>query len=105
MDTIWNCAIGLDIDLQNDLDNVYFKQSERVFQMLIKLNPILLMSVLFHELDWLLKHIVAWIDYFKKVFGNGNTNEYGWLNKQVDLLFMKRFEQKVKIKKKILKYI
>ena len=23
MDTIWNCAIGLDMDLQNDLDNIY----------------------------------------------------------------------------------
>ncbi len=31
MDTIWNCAFGLDIDLQNDLDNEYFYKSEALF--------------------------------------------------------------------------
>ena len=30
MDTIWNCAFGLDIDLQNDRNNEYFKNSEAV---------------------------------------------------------------------------
>ncbi len=33
MDTIWNCAFGLDIDLQNNPNNEYFKNSEKVFQM------------------------------------------------------------------------
>ncbi len=31
MDTIWNCAFGLDIDLQNDIDNLYLYHSDRVF--------------------------------------------------------------------------
>ena len=28
MDTIWNCAFGLDIDLQKDRNNEYLKKSE-----------------------------------------------------------------------------
>ena len=31
MDTIWNCAFGLDIDLQNNRDNSYFRNCERLF--------------------------------------------------------------------------
>jgi hypothetical protein len=31
MDTIWNCAFGLDIDLQNNPDNQYLQKSEKVF--------------------------------------------------------------------------
>ena len=27
MDSIWNCAFGLDIDLQNDPDNLFLKNS------------------------------------------------------------------------------
>jgi hypothetical protein len=32
MDTIWNCAFGLDIDLQNDPNNPYLEKSEAVFR-------------------------------------------------------------------------
>ena len=31
MDTIWNCAFGVDIDLQNNPDNEYFKKCEQIF--------------------------------------------------------------------------
>lgn len=31
MDTIWNCAFGLDIDLQNNPNNEYLKNSEKTF--------------------------------------------------------------------------
>jgi hypothetical protein len=31
MDSIWNCAFGLDIDLQNNPDNEYFTRCEEVF--------------------------------------------------------------------------
>jgi hypothetical protein len=30
MDTIWNIAIGLDMDLQNNPDNEYLKKSEQL---------------------------------------------------------------------------
>jgi hypothetical protein len=31
MDSIWNCAFGIDIDIQNNPNNEYFYQCERVF--------------------------------------------------------------------------
>ena len=36
MDTIWNCAYGIDIDLQNNPDNEYFHASEKVFSDAVK---------------------------------------------------------------------
>lgn len=32
MDTIWNCAFGVDIDLQNNPENEYFNRCEKVFK-------------------------------------------------------------------------
>jgi hypothetical protein len=31
MDTIWNAAFGIDIDVQNNPDNEYFTKCEKVF--------------------------------------------------------------------------
>jgi hypothetical protein len=31
MDTIWNCAFGIDIDVQNNPENEYFTKCEKVF--------------------------------------------------------------------------
>ena len=44
MDTIWNCAFGLDNDLQNDLDNIYYNRSEAVFTMTTKFNLFFFLS-------------------------------------------------------------
>jgi len=89
MDTIWNCAFGLDIDLQNDLDNIYFKKSEAIFSNLVNFNPLFWLSVLFHELDWLLR-IILNISLKLKIFSAPNL----WLANQIDYLLIKRFEQK-----------
>ena len=32
MDTIWNTAFGVDIDLQNNPENIYFQKCELVFK-------------------------------------------------------------------------
>ncbi len=32
MDSIWNCAFGMDIDLQNNPDNLYMHNSENIFR-------------------------------------------------------------------------
>jgi hypothetical protein len=31
MDAIWNCAFGIDVDMQNDLKNDFYFKSEAVF--------------------------------------------------------------------------
>lgn len=37
MDTIWNCAFGVDIDFQNNPDNAYYHKCEKVFKQGLKL--------------------------------------------------------------------
>jgi hypothetical protein len=37
MDSIWNCAFGIDIDLQNNPNNEYFFQCERAFSNTVNL--------------------------------------------------------------------
>ena len=32
MDTIWNCAFGVDIKVQDNIDNEYFVKCERFFK-------------------------------------------------------------------------
>lgn len=38
MDSIWNCAFGLDIDLQNNPNNEYFNKCEQVFRNMAEFN-------------------------------------------------------------------
>ena len=38
MDTIWNCAFGVDIDVQNNPDNEYFTKCEKLFSNTSKIN-------------------------------------------------------------------
>ena len=38
MDTIWNCAFGVDIDIQNNPNNVYYTKSEQLFQETVNIN-------------------------------------------------------------------
>jgi len=37
MDSIWNCAFGVDIDVQNNPNNEYFYQCERAFSNTVNL--------------------------------------------------------------------
>ena len=55
MDTIWNCAFGLDIDVQNQPDNKYFTSCELVFSNSWKLN---FQSYLGSKISIFLLHII-----------------------------------------------
>ena len=35
MDSIWNCAFGLDVDVQNNPNNIYYTKSEEHFASLV----------------------------------------------------------------------
>lgn len=64
MDTIWNCAFGLDIDLQNDLQNDYFLKSEAIFKTKNSktTNMAIILSAIMPELNFFL-------DTIRKRFG------------------------------------
>ena len=38
MDTIWNVAFGVDIDIQNNPNNEYFTKAEKVFENLANIS-------------------------------------------------------------------
>jgi len=117
MDTIWNCAFGLDIDLQNNPDNEYFKNSEKVFQMTNSFSlPIFFSSnafsffliktfnqfkfiykktkALFHELDHVWSFVLNFLNKILLIFGI-EQNSFIWLNQKIDYLLERRLANKV----------
>jgi hypothetical protein len=63
MDTIWNCAFGLDIDVQNNPDNKYFTSCELVFSNSWKLNFQSYLGSIFKRLFLINNYILI---YFNK---------------------------------------
>ena len=47
MDTIWNCGLGIDSDLQNDKDNKYYHKSLEVFKAFENINITIIISLYF----------------------------------------------------------
>ncbi|CAF4717501.1 unnamed protein product, partial [Rotaria sp. Silwood2] len=52
MDTIWSCEFGLDTDMQNNPNNPYFIQSQRVFTAEFSLSNVVLLYVFMPEFKW-----------------------------------------------------
>ncbi len=49
MDTIWNVAYGVDVDIQNDMNNPYFDNSEWVFVQTFQKKPIFLLASILNK--------------------------------------------------------
>ena len=89
MDTIWNCAFGVDIDVQNHPDNEYFKRSETVFRNTADLTPIMYLTLYFHELKFFVGNVFMALNRFFLNFGI-SFSPHGWLFKNVSLIVEKR---------------
>jgi hypothetical protein len=69
MDTIWNVAYGVDLDLQNNPTNPYFVQSEKTFAVsATPNNPIILFAS--NKYFFLFQKITAYniYEYFQNIF-------------------------------------
>ncbi len=66
MDTIWNCAFGLDIDVQNQPNNDYFTKCEQVFSNSWKFNFPMYLGVFFHEFKAIIVDIML---FLANIFG------------------------------------
>nr|UOU03273.1 cytochrome P450 3045C1-1 [Brachionus rubens] len=107
MDSIWNCAFGVDVDIQNNPDNEYFKRCEALFEFLaipnflnyianylhefqeITLQAIFISSKLFsyfidfgriHPLVWFMNHVFELVEIRKK----GNVKKKDYLQLLID---------------------
>nr|ATW72306.1 cytochrome p450 CYP3045C15 [Brachionus calyciflorus] len=49
MDSIWNCAFGIDINIQYEKENEYFYKSEEIFRSFAHLNLFTYLADYFHE--------------------------------------------------------
>ena len=72
MDTIWSCGFGLDTDMQNNVNNPYFLNSEKVFSLYQTRGLIFLLILLVKELK------TVWVSIFA-VLGFARY----WLRRQI----------------------
>ena len=94
MDTIWNCAFGLDIDIQNNPSNDYFTKCEDAFSNTWKLNALSYFGLYFYEFKELMIDVaVAFYGVFGSVFGKIPPSL--WLREKVFEIVEKRRISKV----------
>ena len=127
MDSIWNCAFGVDIEMQNNTNNQYFIKCEQVFQQQHQMHAIfymgskiithnylsiygirfywyfllfvLIKKVYFHEFKKQFLDIMVSLNKIINCINPSLTRPYFWIRTHVGELVKKRKEEKVNIKK------
>lgn len=95
MDTIWNCAFGLDIDLQNDPDNLYLRNCESFFRLTAYPGFFSYLSLLFIEMNSFFVPIHTLIEKIKTlIFGTGNEPRQ-WLYNKVGYILTRRQNENI----------
>ena len=118
MDTIWNCAFGIDIDIQNNPENEYFTKCEKVFSNTEQQNiftflasnnytfkkayliiDFLLNSIYlvhFHEIgSYIFNFMMLLFHVFGRLFDS--FIPFAWIVQRVDEIVEKRKKEKVKL--------
>ncbi|CAF3078543.1 unnamed protein product [Rotaria sp. Silwood2] len=98
MDTIWSCGFGLDTDMQNNPNDPYLIQSQRVFSEGFSVRKILLLSLLMPEFKWFwitlnaIDNIVRrWLRHYVPLARKLITDDpVIWIKKQAQELIKKR---------------
>nr|QVK45584.1 cytochrome P450 [Brachionus paranguensis] len=94
MDSIWNCAFGVDINMQYEKENDYFSKCEEVFKFSSNLITPQYMGVYFHEFKELILLVLSFIMILKSRFVDHNKLlPYFWLRTRVGELVRKRVDQ------------
>lgn len=117
MDTIWNCAFGLDIDLQNNPENPYLVESNQIFRDLSKLsffrillckrnfiscleliintNWTFFCQVFFQELEPFIYPLYRLVSHLTLKFSGSEYDSVNWLRNRIGQLVDLRLEKKV----------
>nr|QUF59379.1 cytochrome p450 CYP3045C2 [Brachionus angularis] len=84
MDSIWNCAFGIDIDLQNDSKNDYFDRCESVFRQTSDLTLYAYLGVYFHEFKENILVILMILNFvMSKIVDPNYVHPFYWLRSKV----------------------
>jgi cytochrome P450 len=85
MDTIWNCAFGVDIDVQNNPNDPYFVKSEKIMDNMS--NPLEIFLVYFPEIKDFVRFMLL------KVFNKMHTIQVTrWLINKFEELILKKLK-------------
>ncbi|CAF0869176.1 unnamed protein product [Brachionus calyciflorus] len=93
MDSIWMCAFGLDLDMQNNPDNEYFKRCEALFKFIGTPNLLSFIGNYLHEFLDPLMEIIENLERFMSRF-------YDFTRHYPILWFMKHVFELVEIRKR-----
>nr|UOU03263.1 cytochrome P450 3045C8 [Brachionus rubens] len=101
MDSIWNCAFGVDINMQYEKDNEYFTRCEGVFAMLTSLTLPSYFGIYFHEIKEVIFDALNLANRFALRFiGEKRVLPFFWLRTKVgELVSIRKKSQNVQNKK------
>nr|QEV83809.1 cytochrome P450 [Brachionus rotundiformis] len=100
MDSIWNCAFGVDINMQYEKDNLYFKKCEEVFRISSNLILPQYLGIYFYEMKEFVLFVLTILMIVKANFANHEKLlPYFWLRNRIGELVKKRLDQE-NLKKK-----
>nr|UOU03272.1 cytochrome P450 3045C2 [Brachionus rubens] len=94
MDSIWNCAFGVDADIQNNPDNEYYKKCEDLFLFLARPNLLSFIATYFHEfLDPLMETILILERFMSRFVDFTRLNPILWfMNHTFELVEIRKME-------------
>nr|AHL88987.1 cytochrome p450 3045C4 [Brachionus koreanus] len=84
MDSIWNCAFGVDINMQYEKENLYFKKCEDIFLRTLDLSLAEYLGVFFHEFkELVLEYLIIIMTILAKFVDPKKLIPFIWLNEKV----------------------
>ncbi|CAF1457709.1 unnamed protein product [Rotaria sordida] len=100
MDTIWSCGFGLDTDMQNNSNDPYLVQSQRVTNEGNNFTPLMILFLLITELKWVWNglhrcdsSIRYWLTNYLPITRRFISDDpTTWLENQAEQLIKKRVE-------------
>lgn len=92
MDSIWNCAFGVDINIQYERENEFFKKCEKIFKDLADLNFFTYLADYFHEFRDIIVQLLIIMNRFLALFiDSRNLMPLYWLRVKIkDLIESRR---------------
>lgn len=95
MDTIWNCAVGIDIDCQHNLNDPYLAKSLLVFKDLENLKFAFIVTTYLSEFRPILLKLLSLSTYVMSKIHDSFTDPYFWLTHHIHKIFENRQKNKI----------
>ena len=95
MDAVFNCAFGIDADIQNHSDNIFLVKTRELLRSISSLNPLLYFLILFKELKPIALPIVSFFTTVSSFLGLNVGFPFFWLIQRTDDILKERLEKNI----------